>query len=1043
MQHNTQQVNERLSMLAKRIRRLALLRAWAVLFVVAVASSMLCLFLDYLVRWSHPLAPVLESGFVIFSTTWAFIKSVLPAMKSELSPFAMALHIERKHLSFGQRLSSAVSLSESDDLESRQFTDALLRRVNAELTEEVISGMVDMRRVRQSGINVLVFVFIMIVLPVIQPTVISIAAQRLISPWDAPNWPRRNALQAIGDADQRNPLQYVVALGEDLTIQIEDANGRLPKQVLVEVWKDSLHVSSIEAQESVMPNVAEVTIVNVRETFEFRISGGDDPGENWYEVLVEIPPRVDRIEFEIRAPEYTLLPPVSSDGNLRILSGSHVVPSIEFSDAVDSAHIWFESKDFKHKVALTGTDGKVASSQNLRDAQWQVDQSGEYWIEYLTVAGATTSTRPRRIISTYEDQPPSVDVTWPQSELDVGLTGAANLIIELRDDIHVKQAMLRFSLDESDEFVQMEIPVAAPSTWTIEQATDIHAGTFKQTQSIDLLWDLSNVAGLYPGQRISYHIVVEDIHGQKTESPTAYLRLVSSRQLIRSLQQTRVHLIESLRDLQLVQQDMISNIGRMMEQLESEQVTYADVLGVLQSVELHQGDIKRACSLENGSVRMEIWRIVEQSDLNHLSNFAERKRLSGLVKQLDEIHENRLVALSQFLSDLVDAASSRTELQLSQVHEQLAKIHELQIGTERALEEALSGYRSQLSYQRFTLGISELRQVQESIGADLKDYLEQQLVGLPIEEERLGQTARLQGDSAQQLTQIIDDMKQWLIGEAVSKRDARFVADMLQVHSRWAVSERMRQISRLINSTEIQESLQQHGLVMLYLKKMIDAQGASTEIVRHETQTQLLAVSAEDLHAIYRDLESLHKATAMWDSDVNGVRDELVFRQQEVLDAVRNIAARDLQQPAVQYALSGLERNLNLALHNLTVPNRLIALKHQAISLELIEHMVHVMTNSVSMQGQIAKQSDSGTQSGDASDREALMLSQVRLLIRLQTDINQRVDEAYDRGNSEDLTEQQRNELELLAADQIRIAELVSEIRKQDLKSRSKQGESP
>ena len=109
-----------------------------------------------------------------------------------------------------------------------------------------------------------------------------------------------------------------------------------------------------------------------------------------------------------------------------------------------------------------------------------------------------------------------------------------------------------------------------------------------------------------------------------------------------------------------------------MEQLESEQVTYADVLGVLQSVELHQGDIKRACSLENGSVRMEIWRIVEQSDLNRLSNFAERKRLSGLVKQLDEIRENRLVALSQFLSDLVDAASSRTELLLSQVHEQLS-----------------------------------------------------------------------------------------------------------------------------------------------------------------------------------------------------------------------------------------------------------------------------------------------------------------------------------------------------------------------------------
>ena len=129
-------------------------------------------------------------------------------------------------------------------------------------------------------------------------------------------------------------------------------------------------------------------------------------------------------------------------------------------------------------------------------------------------------------------------------------------------------------------------------------------------------------------------------------------------------------------------------------------------------------------------------------------------------------------------------------------------------------------------------------------------------------------------------------------------------------------------------------------------------------------------------------------------------------------------------------------------MHNLTVPNRVVAIKHQVISLELIEHMVHVMTNSVSMQAQIANQTEVRVPGGESTEGEALLLSQVRLLIRLQADINQRVDEAYGNGNSEDLTEQQRNELELLAADQIRIADLVSEIRKQDLKNRTKQGDS-
>ena len=196
------------------------------------------------------------------------------------------------------------------------------------------------------------------------------------------------------------------------------------------------------------------------------------------------------------------------------------------------------------------------------------------------------------------------------------------------------------------------------------------------------------------------------------------------------------------------------------------------------------------------------------------------------------------------------------------------------------------------------------------------------------------------------------------------------------------------------------------------------------------------------MHAIYRDLKALHEATSMWDGEVNGIRDELVFRQEAVLDAVANIAGRDLRQSAVQFALSRLERNLSQALHNLTVPNRLVAIKHQVVSLELLEHMVHVMTNSVSMQAQIANQTEVRVPGGESTEGEALLLSQVRLLIRLQADINQRVDEAYGDGNSEDLTDQQRNELELLAADQIRIADLVSEIRKQDLKNRTKQGDS-
>ena len=127
--------------------------------------------------------------------------------------------------------------------------------------------------------------------------------------------------------------------------------------------------------------------------------------------------------------------------------------------------------------------------------------------------------------------------------------------------------------------------------------------------------------------------------------------------MIRTLQQKRVQLTEALRGIHVVQQEMITNAETVLNDFNDELPLNADQLGVLQSVELHQGDIKRACSMQTGSIRMAISQIVEQGELNRLSNAAERKRLSRLVQQLDHIHDEYLISLSQKLNDTVDVAS--------------------------------------------------------------------------------------------------------------------------------------------------------------------------------------------------------------------------------------------------------------------------------------------------------------------------------------------------------------------------------------------------
>lgn len=1038
MHHDAFKITDRLAVLANRIRKLALMRSWAVLIVMTGVTGFACLLLDYLVRWTTPVAPLLESGLIVVVFAIMFLKSVLPAMRRSLTPFEMAILIERKHRMFGQRLSSAILLCEAQDPDSRDFVEALMKQVEKDLTDEVISGMVDIPKIQRAVTFVSAFVFIMVVLPILKPQVVSIASQRLLAPWDAPSWPRRNELVPVGFAELE-AVSRVVALGEDLTVTIQDSKGRMPKQVFVDVRRGWQTVESIEAD--IESNSGRVTFVNVREPFEFRLIGGDDPGEHWYAVSVEIPPKVERSAFKIRAPDYVGLPEISRDGNLRVLSGSDVVPAVQFSDSVHAARLGWESKNNSGEILLSVDADPSTDSGYAGTTLWHIEESGDYWIEYSSTSGAKTRTRPARSVSAYVDQPPQIDIVWPGKELDICITGAAELNIALQDDVHVKSATLYFSVNADDEYVSLDIPVRDQPEWTNEQAAAIHAGSYQQVQTMDVLWDLSNIAGLYPGQRIAYYIVAEDLFGHKTESPLQYLRLVTSRQLIRTLQQKRVQLTEALRGIHVVQQEMITNAETVLNDFNDELPLNADQLGVLQSVELHQGDIKRACSMQTGSIRMAISQIVEQGELNRLSNAAERKRLSRLVQQLDYIHDEYLISLSQQLNDTVDVASSKKVTQLKQIRVHLGEVLGLQNEAEREFADALSSYRSQLSYQRFTLGIAEVRQVQEQVGADLTNYRAKSLIGNPVSADAIKTTARLQGDAAQKLTTIVEDMGQWLVGDFVTKKDARVVTDMLQVHNQRAIAERMRQISRLMNEHLIEEALGQHENVTQFLLEMTNAQGVSTEVVRRETQLQLLSVSAEELHAIYRDLTSLHQDTLSWDGAAEDVQKGLVIRQQALTDSVRNIMDRELGQASVEHSMSSLSQILNSALQSLMIPNRLAATKSQQAALQLIENIVHVITQSVAHKSHLESLADDSNTGSAAKQSDGLMLAEIRLLIKLQTDINQQVDEIYSDNTAEELTVQQRETLERLASEQMRIAEIVAEIRNRDLQQRSQEGE--
>jgi hypothetical protein len=241
--------------------------------------------------------------------------------------------------------------------------------------------------------------------------------------------------------------ELTVAIGDPVSLEAI-AHGEIPASGTVRI----AHESGRKSQFAVEP-VAEDrsrfarTIENVQESFQYRIQLNDGHGQ-WWKVHALPRPTVVAAAFIQNYPAYAGLAPMrKSPGDLSLLAGSRLEVKVRASKKVASGHL-----------RLVGLDRDVDLTVDLADAS---QLTGSFDIPPRGLLGLSIHLKDEHgiasrgetvyAIEVVQDNPPKVQITWPDRKEELATQQAKALIaFEASDDYGVDKVLLKYVVEAQD-----------------------------------------------------------------------------------------------------------------------------------------------------------------------------------------------------------------------------------------------------------------------------------------------------------------------------------------------------------------------------------------------------------------------------------------------------------------------------------------------------------------------------------------------------------------------------------------------------------------
>ena len=877
-------LQQRLTALRARVRRLVLVYGigWAV--AAAVAAVVVLGLIDYLIRFQDVGLRVICSLAALGAVGWSTYRFLYRPIVYKLGDAELALRVQRRFPGLGDRLVSAVEFlgqSEDDPLAgSAALRKTVIAEADAQSDQLDFVQAVDPRPSLRAGLAGAIVCLLAAILIVLDPLSARIAVARLANPFGSAAWPQKTHL-ALRERVTR------VARGGTFAVEVFDAQeARLPDDLRIDYRLETPdgRVTEESQRLTAAGGAAVARRENVRRPFSYRVEGGDDRSMPWIAVEVADPPEIDAISIRLTPPPYTGWPARTAEKHVRALVGTAVAMEGKTTKALKSAALCFEGG--RRVPVQLSADGFRFSVPPEGAEPLLIERTGSYWFELVDREGIANAQPSRWEILAVTDAPPSVEIKEPDETLFVTARAEVLLAVVVKDDLAVRRADLVVrpaevpEEDAAAETLTLPLwvgPDAAPA------ASEAALGTAELSGDRRVLkrrWPLGEL-GLTPGDQLLFHATASDYLPQTGESQPRRLVIITPEELQERIAARQARIMTELARALDVQRESRAQtaaleirLGEMRNQRADPGIPPDEILQLeqvdvdrLQAAELGQRRASRALSDPEEGVPKQVRALLADLTSNRVDSPDVRRRMEGLLEEIERLAREHLTPIGRELTAAVKAArlavdegtpatSPGPEL-LEPITTPLAEGGKHQDAVIAALERLLGDLGQWDNYRRFHREVSEILRRQEEILEDTTELgrrtLSKDLRDLtPQERADLKVLARRQLELGRQFDRIQEEMGR--AAEQLASTQplaAEIVADALAEARRLGLSAEMRSAGGQVEQNRIGGAVSTQKQIVEDLKSVLDVLAN-----RREHELERLVKKLEEAEA---DLTGLHR----------------------------------------------------------------------------------------------------------------------------------------------------------------------------------------
>ena len=272
-----------------------------------------------------------------------------------------------------------------------------------------------------------------------------------------------------------------VGKGDNVTLELVE-KGRLTDSASLDIRPANGRQQVISLKRSSGTNAQFVYTQNsVADSFEYRARSGDGQTA-WHRVTVTERPKISQVQLRVVPPAYSHLPTVEEKSlprRMRALEGSRL--EVAFQSDQPLASMGLKFSDGKTQLLTASSDGYRFNTTLTNSIAFQAVLTNLRHLDSLAKVACD--------IDVYQDQPPSVTVITPNSEITARPDDKVKIEFEARDDFGLSSAELVVNVKGETNTTTTVIPIPLgkeEGAKVVRKQVDLDLAQFKLKQDQEL-----------------------------------------------------------------------------------------------------------------------------------------------------------------------------------------------------------------------------------------------------------------------------------------------------------------------------------------------------------------------------------------------------------------------------------------------------------------------------------------------------------------------------------------------------------------------------